>query len=133
MNTKEIGNRSEINVMKYLIEAGHTISLPFGENCRYDLILDDGDKLYRVQIKTARFKETHLIVPLRSTKSNKTSNTYRNYKDEVDLIIAYCHKLDKLYKFLPEIIDDNVQLVLRLEPTKNNQEKLVRWAIDYEM
>ena len=39
-----------------LIEAGYAVSKPFGENQRYDLVIDDGETLARVQVKTGRLR-----------------------------------------------------------------------------
>ena len=38
--------------MLALHEAGCAVFLPFGENTRYDLVIDDGVSLQRVQCKT---------------------------------------------------------------------------------
>ena len=35
-----------------LREMGYSLLVPFGENTRYDLVVDDGSQLWRVQCKT---------------------------------------------------------------------------------
>lgn len=37
---KLIGDRTTLAVMLALIDAGLDVSVPFGENCRYDLVLE---------------------------------------------------------------------------------------------
>ena len=41
-------------VMLALHDAGYQVSTPFGENTRYDLVLDDGTTLTRLQCKTGQ-------------------------------------------------------------------------------
>ena len=47
-DTKSVGDRSEIEVMAALIRHGYLISIPYGENHRYDLLADDGTSIARV-------------------------------------------------------------------------------------
>jgi hypothetical protein len=56
VNTNSKGEISEGHVIAYLLKRGYAVSIPFGNNQRYDLILDDGDRLWRVQVKTARMR-----------------------------------------------------------------------------
>jgi hypothetical protein len=52
---KAKGDRTTLAVMLGLHEAGFAVSVPFGENTRYDLIIDDGTSLARVQCKTGGY------------------------------------------------------------------------------
>jgi len=45
---KDIGDRTTLAVMLALRNGGFTVSVPFGENTRYDLVVDDGLRLGRV-------------------------------------------------------------------------------------
>lgn len=56
MNSKSKGNLGEIKVASEFIKWGCTVSFPFGDNARYDLIVDDGDSLKRVQVKYSDHK-----------------------------------------------------------------------------
>jgi hypothetical protein len=53
---KDVGDRTTLAVMLTLRGYGHQIAVPFGENTRYDLILDDGAELLRIQCKTGRLR-----------------------------------------------------------------------------
>ncbi len=57
---------------------------------------------------------------------------WRHYRGQCDYFAVYCEELDKVYLIL---VDDvgMTSANLRLEPTKNNQTKNVRWAKDYEL
>jgi PD-(D/E)XK endonuclease len=53
---KDIGDRSTLAIMLALECAGYQLLIPFGENTGYDLVIDDGARLARVQCKTGRFR-----------------------------------------------------------------------------
>ena len=53
MNKYEHGNRSEGVVLCAYLKAGFTVSIPFGAGASYDLIVDCGARLLKVQVKTA--------------------------------------------------------------------------------
>jgi hypothetical protein len=53
---KAIGDRSTLAVMTALESEGFKVLLPFGENVRYDLVVDDRGRLSRVQCKTGRLR-----------------------------------------------------------------------------
>jgi PD-(D/E)XK endonuclease len=53
---KTVGDCTTLAVMLALRSNGYDISVPFGENTRYDLILDDGTRLRRIQCKTGRLR-----------------------------------------------------------------------------
>jgi len=52
---KDIGDTT-LAVTLALREAGYAIYMPFGENTRVDLVIDDGNELARVQCKTGRLR-----------------------------------------------------------------------------
>jgi hypothetical protein len=45
-DSKSTGERSEAIIMGRLIAAGYAVLLPFGENKRYDLVIEDADGLF---------------------------------------------------------------------------------------
>jgi hypothetical protein len=54
---KDIGDVSTLAIMFGLRELGYELLVPFGENSRYDLVIDDGVSLARVQCKTGRIRK----------------------------------------------------------------------------
>jgi PD-(D/E)XK endonuclease len=53
---KDVGDRTTLAVMMALRELGFAVLVPFGENTRYDLAIDDGERPARVQCKTGRLR-----------------------------------------------------------------------------
>lgn len=56
MNSKRKGEISEAVVISELLKRNLTVSVPFGENARYDLVVDDDGDFERVQCKTGSLK-----------------------------------------------------------------------------
>jgi hypothetical protein len=54
---KVVGDRSTLAIMVALHELGLPLLTPYGENTRYDLVIEIGGKLTRVQCKTGRLRK----------------------------------------------------------------------------
>lgn len=53
IDTKQKGNLTELECITALTELGYLVSIPFGEDSRYDCIVDINNNLYRIQCKTS--------------------------------------------------------------------------------
>ena len=53
---KVTGERTEALILAKLVTAGYAVSLPFGNNQRYDLIYEDAGVLKKAQCKTGRLR-----------------------------------------------------------------------------
>lgn len=128
-NPKAIGERSEGAIMAAFLRAGEVVLKPFGDNQRYDLVLDRQGHFIRVQCKTGRIERGGILFATRSTNWNK--GTVQNYKGQADLFAVYVPILDKVYTIPVNDVGD-FGVTLRLETSRNGQSKKVRWAKDYE-
>ena len=54
MNSKHVGDTSEAQVIAALLKMGKNVLLPFGDNQRYDVVIEEKGKFIRIQVKTAR-------------------------------------------------------------------------------
>lgn len=132
--TNDIGILSESAIITRFLQMGYVVLTPHGKKQRYDLIIEDADEqFWRVQCKTARTQCNGSIVVFSTANHNFALKTkqWRHYRGECDLFAVYCEELHKFY-LLPVDQVGKVQVKLRLVPTKNKQEKRVRWAKDYE-
>jgi hypothetical protein len=91
------------------------------QDCRYDLILDDGDHLYRVQVKYVGRRPSHCdgAVNLDFTKGGKRNRKYLD--DEIDAVIAYVAPADTLVWLRPEHFHSRRSVQLRYAPTRSGQ------------
>ena len=138
-NHKEMSERSEAIVIGRLVHAGYTMLKPYGENQRYDLVIEDADrKFWRVQCKTGWLSKNQKTLQFNACSNHyaytwqKSSMTRKHYRGDVEYFAVYSPDLDKVYLIPIEQAGTN-QGTLRLVPTANNQEKKVHWAKDYEV
>ena len=112
MNSKSKGNIGEIKVASEFIKWGCIVSFPFGDNARYDLIIDDGDSLKRVQVKYADSKENGSWKCICVSSTNHTTNkNLHGYQNDVDIMAFYIAELDECIMFnISEIKDKNKEL-----------------------
>ena len=105
--------------------------LPLGENHRYDLIIDDGRALSRVQIKTGRLRGGVIIYSCSSSHAHR-GGTARPYFGQIEYLAVYCPDTNKVY-LLPEKELTATKAHLRVAPSRNNMVKTIRWAGQYEL
>ncbi|WP_254537114.1 group I intron-associated PD-(D/E)XK endonuclease [Halomarina litorea] len=85
MNTPRRGDEAEARVLPALMDRGPSVSVPFGDSDRYDLVADDGDELYRVQCKTGSRVNGTVRFKLYSSTVNGGDRVDTGYStDEVD-------------------------------------------------
>lgn len=71
------GAAAELFVAAYFAGIGMGVSIPFTTQSRYDLVLDDGEFLAKVQVKKATRTKTgnHSYLQARISGKNKLTNT----------------------------------------------------------
>lgn len=129
VNTKTIGERSEAIVLATFLRAGKVVLQPFGDNQRYDFVLDEGGKFIRVQVKTVHLKAGYLCGYTCSSSYHRGGKK-RLYHGEADIFALYSPDTDKVY--MVPVNDVGACINLRLTPAKNGQKSRVRLAKDYE-
>ena len=131
-DTKSVGDLSEMLLAGKLALAGYGVAVPLGENQRYDLIIEKNEVLSRVQVKTGRLRNGVVRFNCYSSHTHRNGPSTRPYTGEVDFFGIYCRELDAAY-LVP--IADLARLggSLRLHPTKNGQQRHVRWGHKYEL
>ena len=131
LNSRQIGEITELKCQMYCIEQGYTVSKRVIDNARYDLILDYNNKLYRIQIKTSRWtNEEHeaLIFNCKSQHPTSEGNKILKYlPEEIDFFMTEFE--GKFYLIPCEKAQSECKL--RFKPTKNNQDNRCKFAKDY--
>ena len=127
--TKQKGDIAEAFITFTLKQHGFNVLLPWGEDVRYDLVAEKNGVFKRIQVKYVTPKNSVLEVAMRSS-NNHSVKPYS--EKEVDVVAAFCPKQEKAY-FIPVNKTSNKRVCkLRLEPTKNKQQKKVTMASEYE-
>jgi PD-(D/E)XK nuclease superfamily protein len=132
---KSIGDTSTLAVMLALQACGYDLLLPFGENTRYDLVIDDGARLARVQCKTGRLRAGAIRFRTSSSYAHHPNPRarIRAYGEEVDFFAVYCRDNGCVYLVPIEDLPTQYEASLRLEPAKNSQRQGIRSAKQYEI
>jgi hypothetical protein len=129
------GQISEAAITARLLQTGYIVLIPYGGTQRYDLVIEDADgKFWRIQCKSAWIDDSGTVLKFDTANHNVTGTKrdWRHYRGQCDYFAVYSAELNKVY-LVP--VDDvgTTRAHLRLEPSKNKQEKNVRWAKDYEL
>jgi len=114
-------------------ELGFVPCRPLFDN-RYDMIVDDGEKLWRVQVKYANGKPSNtdgsVVVKLAyETRQRRCIYTYSD--TEVDALVVYIPKIDRLCWFPCSVFVGKKVLCVRIEPPLNRQKSRIYLASDY--
>lgn len=130
-NSKTVGDETEIEVIRKIIRAGRSIAIPFGDNDKYDLLMDTGDSILRVQCKTA------WEVTPGNIRFNAHSQTTRDgeyleagYSGEIDAFaVRYPNTEEFFWIPIEEAADHSMHL--RFEAAIDHPS--INWADEYRL
>lgn len=123
------GELTEATVVAELKRREIAVSLPFGDNERYDAVLEaPGGRLLRAQIKTGWERDGTVQFKGYSQHTNSTGNTYKPYTDGIDCFLVYTHDFERL--FLVWVDEIRANMTLRVgEPDQRHDS--TNWADDF--
>src|SRR5579872_4707138 len=132
---KVIGDRTALAVIAGLNAAGYRILVPFGENIRYDLAIDEETRLARVQCKTGRLIDGAVKFRACSSYAHHPNPQvrFRPYHGEIDYFGVYCTDTTGVYLIPIEDLPNRTSVALRVDPARNNQRLGIRLAEWYEI
>lgn len=129
METHERGDATEAVVIAELKRRNISVSLPFGDNERYDAVVAaPGDRLLRVQIKTGWIRDGCVEFHGKSQHTNSTGNTYSDYEGEVDYFVVYVPELESMFLIGEQEFGTGMRLRLS-EPEQSHD--TINWAEDF--
>lgn len=119
--------------MLALADAGLDVSVPFGENCRYDLVIDREGTLTRAQCKTGRLRNGAVRFSTASTYGHLPSPRAprRDYVGEIDEFGVFCPETHGVYLIPVADVAARTNAYLRIEPPRNGQRRGIRYARAY--
>jgi len=133
LTTDQKGAIAEFEITAAAIRLGIGVYKPVSDGLRSDLIFECDRKLLRIQCKWAPRRGNVVVVRCRSCRRTSEGIRHRAYTaDEVDAIATYCAELDTCYFAPADRFDGHLELYLRLEPSRNNQQVGVNWAKEFE-
>ena len=131
LTSKQKGNLTELQCISAFVEQGCGISIPYGDNSKYDFIIDFQGNLYKIQAKTSSIKDDNSIqFSCRSTHVNcKGVKNERYSKEDIDFFTTYWNG----QCYLIPVNECSVSKTLRFAPPKSGQIKGISFAQDYEL
>lgn len=129
-NTKHRGDETESKIIHELVSDGYSVSIPFGDNDKYDLIVDNDETLYRIQCKTA-WKNKAETIRFNTHSQTTADGTYHEetYYDEIDAFVVRYPETEQLYWI--DIEEATAQkMELRFEADLDHPS--INWAEDHE-
>ncbi len=130
-NTKAIGDVTEGSILASLLKMGKAVLLPFGENHRYDMVVEDGGKFVRIQCKTGRLRNGAVEFNTCSYHYHRGAKK-KTYHGCADVFGVYCPDNGMSYLVPVDGVSDRM-CRMRVDVPKNNQTKGIRLAKDYEI
>ena len=133
-NPNHKGNVAELAIATEAARLGLSVLKPLTEHERYDLALDLGSRILRVQCKWATHDGDVVQIHVgrsRTSRRGYIRSTYR--EDEIDALGAYCATLDRCYLLPVSMVAGRHALTLRTSATRNNQRAAINFAAEYEL
>ena len=124
-----VGNVTEAAVLAALVSHGHQVLIPFGDGAPYDLVVDSGDDLIRVQCKTGRLKGACVDFNCCSTDHGRGRQSYLG---RAEVFGVFCPQIDRVF-IVPVEVAAGFVTRLRLEPARNNQRLRTHDAEQYDV
>jgi hypothetical protein len=132
LTSKQKGNIAELECLLAINKYGFKTSIPFGDDCRYDLVVDINNKLYRIQCKKSRalqnsegfkFNTKSIVITTHGVKESKYT------KDEIDFFAT-------VYDgqcYLVPVDECGKEKSLRFKYPSNGQKKHISLAVNYTL
>ena len=130
MDTNIKGTITELKCITYFLEKGYTVAVPQNP-VRYDFILDTGDKLLKIQVKTCNTTRKEGAITFSTASSHYVSgkHTHTNYKrDKIDYFCTYYE--NECY-LIPVEECGGREKSMFIGSTKNGQTKNICFAKHY--
>ena len=112
------GLLTELRCAEKFIELGFSVSFPYGNADRYDMLVDTGSRIFRVQVKTASLNENGSYTVSTVTSVATSSTRYKKHYDEtqIDLLVTIIN--NQLVFMTPEFVQKSSVRVFRVELPK---------------
>lgn len=112
------GISTELKAILFFIEKGYLVSVPYGNVGRYDLLVDTGKEIVRIQCKTSHKNDNESYTVNTSNTAMKSSGNVRKFytKEQIDFIMTF---IEDQAVFIPvELIEKSQSKIFRVEPPK---------------
>ena len=128
--TKTKGDLGVGKVISDILSNNMQVCLPIGEHLPFDLIaVSETGVLKRIQIKYRKIVNGAIQVPLSTANSSGRMPYDLNM---IDVFAIFCPDNEKIYYINVNEMKTTAWFSIRIEPSKNRQNKKIRLATTYE-
>ncbi len=130
-----IGLTAHTAILHKLVSMGLEVLQPLSDDLRYDLAYywQETGELIRIQCKAGRYDSDKGCIFFKNFNRTGGRSTRRSYAGDAEYFGVYCAELNKVYLVPIDIVPYAGEVGLRVQAAKNNQQKKVIWARDYEI
>ena len=135
--TQKKGLSTELHCLQDLTELGYQTLIPFGDSCKYDIAVDLGNKILRIQCKhsswsndTAQSEEAFQINTCCQTTNTKTTVRHKYTEDEIDYFYTWFEGQGYLVSIQEA---SGVSFRWRYEYPSSGQKQRIHLAKDYKI
>jgi PD-(D/E)XK endonuclease len=144
--TQNTGLIGQTAVLNRLVQLEYEVLMPWADYLGYDLayLVDKEEthfgffkfrmlEVVRVQCKVAWLSKDESYIAFNTHKLTNRLTKKASYHGVAEWFGVYSPDMGKVYMVAVSESGKGSEMKLRLHPTKNNQEKHVKWAKDYEL
>lgn len=134
MNSKDKGNIGEAIVLAEFTKRNIQVSLPFGDNARYDLIAEFNGKLNKIQVKYCNQKISEnksISCPCASSTNHTTNKHYSTYENDIDYFVFYLVEWEEIVIIPIEEIGSKKSICFRKDLPKATNGNEIHLVQDY--
>jgi hypothetical protein len=125
---KQLSKEGELRFAAEFLRKGFQIFLPYGEDSPIDLLIEKDGNFKRIQIKSTRPIKGAIHCRI---KSSNNWQVKKYTKKDIDYFGIYDYLNKRGYLIPIEEMEGMTETNIRIEKTKNNQIKGVRFAEKY--
>lgn len=131
LNSKQIGNITEVELMLAFLKLGYNVLSPYGDCERYDFVVDINGKFYKIQSKTASTTDEGASFTISTSSCNRKDGSFVHHTYSKEEIDYFGTVFDGICYLIPVECCQGRDKRFRLLSTKNNQTRGISWAKDY--
>ena len=129
VHPKEQGQRSEAAVIYEFVSRELTVLEPFGDNERYDPVVEEEGTFHRVQVKTGRVENRRVQFETRSAGTLTRKIEKQGYVGDIDVFAVHSPERESAY-VVPISEAPETSMGLRMGDAKKASPR-INWAEDF--
>lgn len=132
LNSKQIGNITEMEAMLAFLKLGYNVLTPYGDCERYDFVADINGKFYKIQCKTSHSFGELEGIEFSCRSSHRAEGKCINERYSANDVDFFATTFNGKCYLIP-FDECGSSKKLRFIPPKNGQSNRVSFAKNYEL